>query len=245
LKSEPTISGNAALPLGAGERRLPRLLEPFSNPSLLRTKAWSDMPRDRQRVPLESGPKLDLNRLAQQGYIRRGAHSRSRITWTENFCGEEVASGIITADMTDEFGGWFRIEMDDLVQTIRLVSEPRHFGGRQWYFRCPQTNRKVSVLWLPPGAESFACRQRWGRQVAYSSQFADAVGRAHIGKDRINSRICRAGSFNVRDWDFPPKPKWMRWETYNRAEGKFDRYEKVLDFGTYALVARLMAKEAG
>lgn len=203
------------------------------------------MPRSRERVPLESGPKLDLNRLAQQGYIRRGTHSRSRITWTENFYREQVASGVITADMTDEYGGWFRIEMDDLDQTISLTTEPRHFGGRQWYFLCPRTGRKVSVLWMPPGAPSFACRQRWGRQVAYSSQFADAVGRAHIGRDRINRRICRAGRLNARDWDFPPKPKWMRWRTYNQAEKLFDRYEEILDFGTYDLVARLMGKTAG
>jgi hypothetical protein len=203
------------------------------------------MPRDRQRVPLESGPKLDINRLVQQGFIRRGTHSRSRITWTENFYGEEVASGIITADLTGESHGSFCIEVDSISQTIRLVSEPRHFGGRQWYFICPQTGRKVSVLWLPPGAPSFACRQRWGRQVAYSSQFANAVGRAHIGKDRINRRICRAGKFNPGEWDFPPKPKWMRWRTYNRAEKLFDRYDEILDFGTYALVARLMGEKAG
>src|SRR5262245_36448633 len=48
------------------------------------------MPRDRQRVPLESGPKLDLNRLIGQGYVRPGAHTRSSIRWTESFCGDEV-----------------------------------------------------------------------------------------------------------------------------------------------------------
>jgi hypothetical protein len=31
----------------------------------------------------------------------------------------------------------------------------------------------------------------------------------------------------------------MRWRTYNRAEEKFDRYESILDEGTFALLARL------
>ena len=47
------------------------------------------------------------------------------------------------------------------------------------------------------------------------------------------------GGFDSDEWDFPPKPKWMRWRTYNRAEEKFDHYESILDEGTLELVARL------
>jgi hypothetical protein len=31
------------------------------------------------------------------------------------------------------------------------------------------------------------------------------------------------------DWDFPPKPKWMRWKTYNRLDEKAQAYEKAAD----------------
>jgi hypothetical protein len=55
--------------------------------------------------------------------------------------------------------GWFRIQLGQLDQRINLVAQPRHFGGRQWYFICPSMNRRVSVLWKPPGAPEFACRQ--------------------------------------------------------------------------------------
>jgi hypothetical protein len=47
------------------------------------------------------------------------------------------------------------------------------------------------------------------------------------------------GVFDWDDWDFPPKPKWVRWRTYNRAEEKFNHYESVLDEGLVELVARL------
>jgi hypothetical protein len=78
-----------------------------------------------------------------------------------------------------------------------------------------------------------------GRQVAYNSQFLDRDNRAHQGKARISSRLCFIGGLDPDEWDFPPKPKWMRWSTYNRAEEKFDRYESMLDEGMIALVARL------
>lgn len=100
-------------------------------------------------------------------------------------------------------------------------------------------NRRAMVLWMPPGAHSFACRQRWGRQVAYNSQFLDRDNRAHRGKAKINSRLCSIGGFDADEWDFPPKPKWMRWRTYNRLEKKFGRYESVLDEGVVELAMKL------
>lgn len=192
------------------------------------------MPRSRQRATLEAGLKLDLNRLVRRGFIQPGAFRRSGISWSSNF-EDYITSGIITADMTNPYDGWFRIEIDDLNQRINLTTRDRHFGGRQWYFMCPRMSIKASVLWMPPGAEYFACRQRWRRQVGYHSQFLDAVGRAHQGQSRIKRRLCSIGSFDPDEWDFPPKPKWMRWKTYNRAEAQFDQYEATLDWGTFAL----------
>ena len=198
------------------------------------------MPRSLQRVRLESGLKLDLNRLVRRGFIQPGASTTPiGIGWTNSYSGEQIASGFITADMSGLVQGWFRIQLGNVDQRVILISRPRYFGGRQWYFICPYMNRRVSVLWMPPGARDFACRQRWGRQVAYASQFSDRINRAHQGKAKINSRLCSIGGFDPDDWDFPPKPKWMRWRTYNRAEGKFDRYESILDEGMFALLARL------
>lgn len=75
--------------------------------------------------------------------------------------------------MEGEYDGWLRIQIGELVQTIILIPRPRHFGGHQWYFVCPVTNRYCSVVWMPPGATRFCSRQTWRRQVAYASQFAD------------------------------------------------------------------------
>jgi hypothetical protein len=107
---------------------------------------------------------------------------------------------------------------------------------------CPARNRPASVLWKPNGATRFCSRQTWGRQVAYQCQFNDSTNRAHAGKARINSRLCSIAGFDPEDWDFPPKPKWMRWQTYNRYEEQFDRYEEILDGGLQALAAKFLEK---
>jgi len=197
------------------------------------------MPKPLQRVRLESGLKLDLNRLIRRGFIRPGVITGAvGIAWADKYTGDEIASGLITADLSS-IEGWFRIQLGSLDQRIMLTTRRRHFGGRQWYFVCPYTNRPASVLWKPPGAQSFASRQKWQRQVAYASQFMDRDARAHQGKAKISSRLCSIGGFDPDQWDLPPKPKWMRWKTYNRMVEKFDRYESMLEEDLLEMAVRL------
>jgi hypothetical protein len=195
------------------------------------------MARARERVCLQDGLKLDLNRLARNGFIKRGANIGScGIRWTHSYWGE-IASGVISADMSGQNEGWLRIQLGNLDQTIILVARPRHFGGKQWYFICPVKNRPSSVLWKPSGATRFCSRQTWGRQVAYQSQFSDAANRAHGGQAKIKARLI--ANLDPEEWDLPPKPKWMRWATYNRHVARYDHYEDILDYGCVAFAAKL------
>jgi hypothetical protein len=182
------------------------------------------MPRPRYRACLQDGLKLDLNHLARKGFIKFGANIGARgISWSNSHRGE-IASGVITADMTDPSHAWFRIAVGRFAQQITLVSRPRHYGGRQWFFVSPVTGGLATVLWKPPGASRFCSRQAWGRRVAYRSQFQNASDRAYFGKERIKARLI--GDLDSEDWELPPKPKWMRWATYNRYVERFDEYEE-------------------
>jgi len=160
--------------------------------------------------------------------------------WTNNYTGEETVTADFTAHMTDRHEGRLRIQMDDMEQTIFLVPKPRRFGGYQWYFVCPVMNRCASVLWMPPGATHFRCRQGWDRAVAYSSQFLDPDNRARRGKAKIKARLI--GDCDPDKWELPPKPKWMRWRTYNRYVERFDRYEAILAYGIVELAAKFLGK---
>lgn len=64
--------------------------------------------------------------------------------------------GTISADMTGQSEGWLDVRAGNFSQCIALVSQQRHFGGRQWYFLCPRLDRVASVLWKPQGAKSFS-----------------------------------------------------------------------------------------
>ena len=190
----------------------------------------------RLRVCLQDGLKLNLNLLIRQGTVRPGLRTGpSPIQWTRS-----GAIALITANLSDPQTGWLRYRTNGSDQLITLVSCPRHFGGRQWYFVCPVTERRASVLWMPPGAKEFRSRQAWGWKVAYRTQFLSVYDRGHAGKAKIKSRLI--GGLDPDDWELPPKPKWMRWRTYNRLVERFDAYDDMTFPDDSALIAKLMRR---
>jgi len=114
-----------------------------------------------------------------------------------------------------------------LEQRFELIAQPRHFGGQQWYFKCPVTAKKCSVVWLPPGANRFCSRQAWGKQVAYSTQFEAPFDRAISAREKVKSRLI--GDLDPREWELPPKPKWMRWGTYERLADKYRFHQRIIN----------------
>jgi hypothetical protein len=200
------------------------------------------VPRHRLRACLQNGLKLDLNLLIRQGTVRPGfSTGPGLLQWTRS---EEVtASAVITANLCDPETAWLSVQASRLNQRIILVSRPRHFGGRQWYFVCPIENKRASVLWLPPGAKEFCSRQAWDGKVAYRSQFQSVYNRGHAGKAKIKARLI--GDLDPDDWELPPKPKWMRWRTYKRLEERFEAYDDMTypdDSTLCALAAKLMRR---
>ena len=140
------------------------------------------MPRNRERLTLESGPVLDLAKIMPNGTGKPGAHIRA--VWTF------ASGGVIRIEIRlGDVRGSLAISFDGREQTFNLTSRERHFGGRQWYVICPKTWKNVRVLFRPLGAPYFASRHAWGRRAAYASQFLDPVGRAWRTKAKIKARL--------------------------------------------------------
>jgi hypothetical protein len=189
------------------------------------------VPKPRKRVRLEDGLKLDLNKLIRDG-LGKAESNVIGIRWNRTYSDEEVVGACVFFTKEGEDRACLWIMMGHLDQRIDLVAQPRHLGGHQWYFVCPVTHGKCSILWMPPGATRFASRQAWGKEVAYGSQFETAWDRALTGSEKIKARLI--GDLDPRDWDLPPKPKWMRWDSYNGLEHKFHGYRRILDAGILA-----------
>jgi hypothetical protein len=113
-------------------------------------------------------------------------------------------------------------EIDD---KVFLASSRPPFGGLRWWFVCPRLNCRVRKLYLPLGGRHFRSRRAY--RLPYASQCGTEIDRAHRGQAKIKARLI--GSLDPDDWALPPKPKRMRWRTYQRYVDKFEVYEEILD----------------
>lgn len=202
------------------------------------------MPRHLQRMFLEYGLQLNINRLISEGFIQPGKVTQPSVFYWLDDEGNERASAEISADITEPSAddaryGTMRIHANCIDQTIRLIGCPRHFGGRQWYFVCPVQNRCVSVLWFLPGIRFFAGRKSLGKQVAYVSQSYSPETRAQHMKDKLCDRIWEPGASD--EWDLLPKPKWMRWRTYERLTDRLEKYTS--EAGVLPVLPRMFVRD--
>jgi hypothetical protein len=146
-------------------------------------------------------------------------------------------------------GGEYTDETAEIDETISLERVPQPFGGFRWFFICPSANRRCTVLYQPPGAWRF--RSRWGFRcrLQYRSQQLSSMSRYQHGAARAAKRVLQKGPREWReeyeDWEFPPKPKWMRWKTYNRLDEKAQAYEKAFDDALVWRARRLLLPGEG
>jgi hypothetical protein len=90
-------------------------------------RRWvKSMPRPRQRVCLQHGLTLDLNKLAHQDLVKPGTSVGPHfIRWFSTYWEEEIAHGLISASMEGGYESWLRIQIGNLDQWIILVDASR------------------------------------------------------------------------------------------------------------------------
>jgi hypothetical protein len=190
------------------------------------------MARPRKRVPLEDGLKLDLNKIRVQA-VSQGEPTQQVIYCNPRYSADARRFGLLVWRFSSATRGSMRLLLDSLDQSIDLVAAPRHFGGLQWYFICPKTGRRPSVLWMPRGASCFASRQALGSQFAYTSQFQTRIYRANLRAHEIHCRLSGEDHSPIYHVEPPPKPRYMYRNTYERlltgliyAESKYEFISK-------------------
>ena len=197
--------------------------------------------RPSSRATVESGLKLNLAKLMKDGLVRPGVSCAGSLTWTNTATGEKVCSIGFETQMGDE-SGRARLhytttrrngEKVDSDYWIGLETTPQPFGGRRWWFVCPRTGDHVAKLYLPAGATRFASGKAY--QLSYRSQRESPHDRALSQAFRLRSRLGAEGGIG----DYVPKPKGMRWVTYERQMARIAAAEAVCNARLLFFVPKL------
>lgn len=176
------------------------------------------------RPVVEDGLRLHVHRAALAG--KRHA-APFHWFWSNKATGEQIASINIAITFDSPSSGTmaltFRCNGAPMDQRFRLEAEPCRFGGVRWRAVCPATGARADKLYVL-GDAGFQARRRY-RRIAYRTQRAsDAFDRMVMRRNRILFHKLKGD-----DPSFVPKPKWMRWKTYDRLQAQLMEAEAQLD----------------
>lgn len=133
---------------------------------------------------------VDTSMLRNNGMLLEFMDHRLQRRWQlgSNLVGEIFLTTTFTGDIA-----YPSLQIDGtcferpVMQAVQLVSRQMRFGGKRWYFVCPQTKRLCCKLILPPGAKAFASVKGLG--LSYRSQYDDAVTRAQKAIGKLKARF--------------------------------------------------------
>lgn len=161
----------------------------------------------KQHENTDSYFRLSIDKLNRGGFLEPG--TVCLWTWTRN---HNVLSSIKIAALDGSVLLSFRIkdkarEWQNVEQVIALEHTHCNYGGTRPWFLCPKCGRRVSVLY---GRRAFNCRTC--HYLAYPSQAENQAERCYRRANKLRQRMGgEPGKLSSI-----PKPKWMRWKTYER-----------------------------
>lgn len=146
---------------------------------------------------------------------------------------------------------WLRYDVDHYGRRtgpqeypVRMVTTACRYGGQRWWWLCPATGLRVSKLYLPNGGTRFLSRGQGGYRLAYASQRHGQVDRMHARSRQLYARL-RADYCSPSGYGWPPKPKGMRWRTYNEICEKLEAEAYGLNMDLLRVTGRLMRISKG
>ena len=173
---------------------------------------------------------IDIRTLHRKGFLKPGGGftlrwSRIGVT-TGVLVGSAERHWLALSYMSCQFGS-----QEGECQRLRvaLTWTRCHFGGRRPWFICPivRCGRRAAVLY---GGRLFACCHCY--HLVYESQ-------RETDNDRAQTIRMRLGGSGSMAEPFPPRPKGMHWQTYDRLCTLYERAEEESCRGIAVWLGRL------
>jgi hypothetical protein len=194
------------------------------------------------RGTVEGNRSLDVMKLARAGYlsgVRFGSWQWTYGDGTTSSIGITDGEQSITLDYRIRSGGedWQTVQ-----QRVPIRWTPCRFGRERPWFVCDVLANGVycgrQVAKLYGAGRRFACRHCY--QLGYQVQRGGRMDRAHQRLARLHRKL--GADYDGPDGPPPPRPKWMRQRTYQRAVQQIEDGEDHLNAVFVAGAQRLLAR---
>src|SRR5262249_41643727 len=162
------------------------------------------------RPTLDEYARIELPHMRRKGWLTPG--TIGRLAWSQD--GEEVGS-VGFSTHSDRIVFSYQTSGVAVTNVVQLCHTPCHFGGRRTWLLCSHCWRRAGVLVFV--GRQIACRRCL--RLPYRCQGETKEDRATRKLMKIQKRLGNPDYENVLDL-YLPKPKRMRWRTYDRIVAK-------------------------
>jgi hypothetical protein len=152
-----------------------------------------------------------------KGWRWQGRHHYAELR-VDRTAGRTIATAGLTIEYTgyDDAGRCGRVVA---IERAAIVQQPVGFGGVRLWICCPGCGRRCRVLY---GGQRLRCRKCLGLQ--YWCQMLQPHDRAYRQAEKVMRRCDPRARWGQ---DFPDKPPWMRWDTYDRLATQHEFLETI------------------
>lgn len=181
-------------------------------------------PRTKRHILIENAVCLDLRAFKRSGLMVPGEAVDGVLPVFRHLSHSPAGEVYLTCHVHDRERGALTLKFNlrhgwPIEQHVTLVSAARvPYGGRQWYFICPQTGARACRLYLPPDGERFLSREAHG--LRYASEHGAQDTNDILRTCRLYARIAGEAPPNGALSPPPPRPKGMHAATYAWLTGR-------------------------
>jgi len=196
---------------------------------------------------IEGTRSLDAMKLARAGYLCGSGSGGWQWSYQDGSTASiGISRGRDAINLKYRFqsngGEWQSVE-----QCVPIRWTPCRFGGERPWFICGvhcngvYCGRQVTKIY--GGGKLFACRHCY--RLGYQVQRGGPMEQAHHRLRRLHQRL--GANYDGPDGLPPPRPKWMRWRTYEQIVRQIQDGEDHLDVvfmaGAQGILARIERSE--
>ena len=190
-----------------------------------------------KKTKVDEVRSIDALDLQRNGVFSKGADYSWTASWRRD--GEVVASISYRVESGENGPSGLRFmytitsnetgEKRDYNYIIPVVTTRCNYGGKRWWFVCPlvvnghSCLRRCRVIFLPPGAQYFGCRECYGltyeSRQRHREKFYEGFAKPYKAAEAAQRKLARARSWTKKE---------KLWRDLSHSYAAIENFEKIL-----------------
>jgi len=175
--------------------------------------------------------KLSIGWLKKHNFVRENAKFNGEIYWKRT-ADKGISKVIASSKIVSNFIGEnsyielsYTYNNENVDYKIQIIASEPNYGGKRYWFVCPQCGKKVAFLYF---RKEFLCRHCLN--LCYRTQQLGFTDRMMTMSKKYQNKVIYNDT----------KKRWVHWKTYHKLIDKADYYEEQSFINIYRKLMKII-----